>query len=213
MAVTDQEHVQHQSRIARLEAMTRQLQGRAGKPLTALPPSPVDGQEFNLQSAAMAALGVMWKFRYRQFQADGVTVNPSIYKWEFVGGAPLQSNVDVAAATAGSGSSYSDLVGSPGPDLVVPLAGDYDVHFGAVAYHPTNMVNSTYGIAVGVSAQPAISAAYSTLANGSVYQPAWSADRLNGVPLGTTLRMRYAYVSIAYNVAYRRMRVLPIRVG
>src|SRR5215218_6358847 len=52
--------------------------------VTALPGSPVDGQEVIYQNASMASVGVAWRLKYRS--ASG-----SAYKWEFIGGAPLMS--------------------------------------------------------------------------------------------------------------------------
>lgn len=90
-----------------------------GPPLvTALPGSPVDGQECYYQNAAMAALGVAWHLRYRSAASGS-------YKWEYVGGPPYESHVDTSDTR--SNSVYGALVSSPGPILVVPLAGDYIV--------------------------------------------------------------------------------------
>jgi len=74
--------------------------------LTALPAvtNADDGLEINY--LADAANGIVWRLRYRAFQADGVTPNPSAYKWEYIGGPPLrfangtQSNGTAAEAAA-----------------------------------------------------------------------------------------------------------------
>jgi hypothetical protein len=99
--------------------------------VSALPGSPIDGQEVYYQNATMAADGAMWHLRYRAYQPDRVTPNPSAYKWEFVGGSALQSlnttgetiTVTAAAVTANS------------PTLTVPLAGDYKVDSGGQLRH------------------------------------------------------------------------------
>lgn len=95
-----------------------------GVPLvTALPSSPVDGQEIYLQTAAMATAGVIWHLRYNASSS-------SPYKWECVGGPPLTTEVEIGG-TGGSTSSgtYGNLTGgtTTGPDVVVPCAGVYDV--------------------------------------------------------------------------------------
>lgn len=84
--------------------------------VSALPGSPADGQQVFYQDAAMATAGVVWNLRYR---AGGGT-----YKWEFVGGNGLSAYVQASQTTAST--TYTDL-GTVGPSLTVPLAGDYTV--------------------------------------------------------------------------------------
>jgi hypothetical protein len=86
--------------------------------LAAPPGSPVDGQLFDF--VADAANGVVWTLRYRAASA-------SAYKWEFVGGPPLRSEIETSQSTPSG--TYVDLA-TVGPTLTVPRAGDYDVTVG-----------------------------------------------------------------------------------
>lgn len=110
--------------------------------VTALPGSPVDGQECYLQTAAMAAAGVIWHLRHRASIADA-------YKWEFLGGAPLTVRQDTSYTVAGGQSSY--VAPSNAVTLTVPAAGIYDVTAEADIWHgQVSSFNSTmYSYTVG----------------------------------------------------------------
>lgn len=171
---------------------------------TSLPASPVDGQIIDYQ--ADAANGIVWRLRYN-------AASSSPYKWEFVSGSALYAKNESIAAMGGTGSSYSEPSGSSGPDITCPLAGDYDVNFGACVQHASTMINISFGICLGVTAQASLVAPTATLAGGGAWNPTWTQDRITVVSPGTVLRMRYQYSSIAWSVGYRRMSVQPLRVG
>jgi hypothetical protein len=98
--------------------------GLASPPLvTALPGAPVDGQE--IMYLASDTAGIVWHLRYRALKADGVTANPSPFKWEYVGGSELATWVSAAyvQATASTGLPAADP--ADGPFLTLPLAGEY----------------------------------------------------------------------------------------
>ena len=83
-------------------------------PVSALPGSPVDGQEIYYQDAAMATAGIVWHLRYRL--AGGT------YKWGLVGGAPL---LDESLGTSTSplntaGAWTAILPGVDTPSLAAP---------------------------------------------------------------------------------------------
>lgn len=91
--------------------------------VASLPASPVDGQECYYQNAALATLGVVWRFRYRAASA-------SAYKWEFVGGPPIFSRTsDAVTVTSGT---YG-IFGSP-PGFYNPLAGEYWIKQGVMTH-------------------------------------------------------------------------------
>src|SRR5262245_12103934 len=79
---------------------------------TTPPTNPNDGDEWIYP--ADATNGIMWRFRYRAASA-------STYKWEFVGGPPLQNSVGADIA-CGVGSAWSDDAASR---VTVPRSGDY----------------------------------------------------------------------------------------
>lgn len=89
--------------------------------VSALPGSPSDGQVVYYQSAAMAAVSVIWAFRYRAASADAK-------KWEFIGGAPLYAEVNTTETTAST--TYTD-VATVGPSITAPLLGVYECEYGA----------------------------------------------------------------------------------
>src|SRR4051812_22380129 len=66
--------------------------------VTSLPVSPVDGQE--VYYVADATNGVLWHLRYNAASA-------SAYKWEFVGGSPLESSSASNAQTTGGGTFFT----------------------------------------------------------------------------------------------------------
>lgn len=92
------------------------LVGLQNPPLvSALPGSPIDGQECYF--LADATNGIVWHLRYR------ATASGS-YKWECIGGPPLFKR-DATRFTTGS-TSWTQS-GNDQPKVTTPLAGDYDV--------------------------------------------------------------------------------------
>ena len=80
--------------------------------VTALPASPVDGQE--VYYAASPGSGVLWHLRYRSGASGS-------YKWEFLGGPPLHLDTETLFST--TSTSYT----ATGIAITAPLAGDYDI--------------------------------------------------------------------------------------
>lgn len=79
-------------------------------------PAPADGDERYFQSPELAALGVMWKFRYNKNST-------SPYKWEFVGGSEWGQLIATNEALTAVGA-WCNLA-TNGPLYTVPLSGDY----------------------------------------------------------------------------------------
>lgn len=92
----------------------------ANASVSSLPASPVDGQIINYEADATS--GVIWQLRYRSASA-------SSYKWEFIGGGCLYAQ-DTSGNRNTSSSAYQ-TTGSP--SITLPLAGDYELVFGAAA--------------------------------------------------------------------------------
>ena len=87
--------------------------------VTSLPSNPVEGQEVYFRCPDSP--WPLWHLRWTANWADA-------YKWEFIGGSGLD-----AVATPGQGGSstnYADFPTDPGPQVVLPLAGDYNFTFG-----------------------------------------------------------------------------------
>jgi hypothetical protein len=94
---------------------------------TQLPPLAYDGMECLL--LVDQNNGITWHLRYRAFQTDNVTPNPSAYKWEVVGSASdLFAEVETGENKASNGA-ISDLA-TVGPSLTIPVSGDYDFLYG-----------------------------------------------------------------------------------
>ncbi|HKE66402.1 MAG TPA: hypothetical protein VKB59_17350, partial [Micromonosporaceae bacterium] len=86
--------------------------------VTALPGSPVDGQECYF--LADAANGIVWHFRYR-------ASSPATEKWEFLGGPAL-----FASFWASFTVPHNSLTTDPNLAIPIPLSGTYLVHRQAV---------------------------------------------------------------------------------
>jgi hypothetical protein len=170
-----------------------------------LPADPDDGTEVYYQSAAMATDGLVWHLRFREASA-------SAYKWEVLGSAPpLHAEVASSASPTADGT-WRDGV-PPGPEVTVPLAGDYVVEFASSC----QVSNAGSGCAVGV----ALGAGGTPPADKYVYcQPGTVATfvfqgrkvRYDAVPSGTLLRLRFvAYFTAQFS--QREISVSPVRVG
>ncbi len=90
--------------------------------VSSLPASPINQQEcyYIVDSTSL------WHLKYR------TTTN----KWHFIGGASLSHEVGEAIGGASvntTNTSYVDLTG--GPTVTVPLAGTYEILFGAHSYN------------------------------------------------------------------------------
>jgi hypothetical protein len=94
--------------------------------VTSLPASPSDGQE--VFYAADATNNVIWNLRYRSGSA-------STYKWEFIGGDPLESFQSESSTR--SSTAYGDFA-SVGPSITAPLVGEYMAEWTAAGGNNTS---------------------------------------------------------------------------
>lgn len=98
-------------------ALAQDVAKRLPTLVTSLPGAPYDGQEVYL--VANAATRVLWHLRYNSALV-------STYKWEFVGGPPL--NVASTGSAAATGS-FADAGGS----MTLPaVTGSFDVSWGGL---------------------------------------------------------------------------------
>jgi hypothetical protein len=119
--------------------------------VTALPGSPVDGQEVYFRVAD----GVVWHLRYKAAITDA-------YKWEFLGGAPMLSLSNGVTSNITVINTWQD--GSNGAvSLTAPLSGIYDVAYGCAHAQPdqsSEVVDLGISIAgaapVGGNGQPSV---------------------------------------------------------
>jgi hypothetical protein len=166
---------------------------------------PFDGQVIDL--IADATNGINWRLRYNANSA-------SAYKWEFVGGPPMLSDVQTLEAFAGT-NAYGACP-TDGPAIIVPRAGDYVAQFNAESYNTispgTNWISPKHG-AAGTSDNDS-SVVY--LPSGSTslathYRSLW----LTALPASTDIHMYYKVSTTANtgNFRKRELRVTPIRVS
>lgn len=186
--------------------------------VTSLPGSPVDGQEVYYQStavyarsASMVTDAIIWHLRYSTVSG----------KWEFLGGGPLCDEVEASVAGV-SANGWVDLAGSVGPQVTVPLVGDYIVRGVAVSsgaasanyYHQLAIKRGANAVAAGDIISQDTRTAGSVF--GGIIQHAGQA-RFLAVPAATALKMQYNNAGAANSATPtwggRRLEVVPIRVG
>lgn len=171
--------------------------------VSSLPASPVDGQE--IYYLADSTNGIVWHLRYRLASA-------SASKWEFVGGSHLHALV--AASEGTSLTSFADL-GTVGPSITVPLAGDYDIGYGAqIAPPATSAVTGLMSIAVGgTGAVDADAVVVQTPSAGNAAGSPWRTVRKTGVAASAAVTAKYRTTNGTTNFSARTLRVTPVRVG
>lgn len=184
-----------------------EYRGDAVPPLdivSALPGSPFDGQEIYYQNAAMATAGVVWHFRYR---SGGGT-----YKWEFLGGPALYSEVAVTENI--NSASYVALT-TAGPSVALPLGGDFDVSIG---FRPdsvtaTSNVFMSYDIGATSAVDADALSSYQAASAQPIANNTMRTRRKTGLT-AVTLTAKYKSTTASSTaITNRWMSVLPIRVG
>jgi hypothetical protein len=174
--------------------------------VTSLPGSPFDGQEVNY--LADAANGVVWNLRYRAGSA-------SAYKWEFLGGAALYSQV-INGETSAS-TTFVNLA-TVGPQITVPLAGDYDIQHGARAYGSQNQISVIMSYSIGATAASANDVV--DMYSGSSYDSAIATVAPHGARIQRKTLAAGDAIVAKYRVnagtgwwGFRWLRISPVRVG
>ncbi len=176
---------------------------------TSLPASPVDGQEYDFIVNATA--GVVWRFRYRAASA-------STYKWEFIGGPPLYSEVATNQAVESPSPTYADLA-TVGPEVTLPLPGDYDIEIGMSTegrYNGTALMSYAIGATAAKDEDAVVyGSGQASSEAGDVAASMVRSKRKTGLT-AETLTAKYCYSkggSGAIQLENRFMRVTPVRVG
>lgn len=192
------------------EGVSSYTAGIIGPPLVnVLPANPIDGQECYYQSTTvvvggqtMAQIGLVWHLRYN-------VNSPSLYKWEFVGGNEIISNVPTDQARTAGGAN-NDLA-TVGPSVTVPLLGDY-------VYQATiNTYVGAAGISSFVVASPPGTSvtedqAQIYLAAAALGSSISLLGRLLAQPAGREVRIQY-FSPVAANFRFRKLMVRPLRVS
>jgi hypothetical protein len=161
---------------------------------------------------ADATNGVVWDLRYRAFQADGVTPNPSPYKWECIGPQPLVSE----AITADSSISWTTYAAPPNkPSVVAPLAGEYVFSGGAILSSPTAAV---WGALAALKFSAAAAAdsellAYFGGAGPNDYGYSSRPALKRTVTAGQVCEMHVRASASNFNISQKMLTMTPLRVG
>lgn len=177
------------------------LKSNAVSASASLPGSPVDGQE--LYYLADTTNGVVWHLRYRSGSA-------SAYKWEFVGGGALYSEVTTVETT--TSGTFVDLA-TVGPSITLPLAGDYDYDFSALesAASQTAIVGAKFGAAAVSLADEAF---VTNSASGNSSSIASGQRRKLALAASTVVKLQYTVTGGATaTFQQRHLAIMPVRVG
>lgn len=186
--------------------------------VSSLPGSPADGDE--VYYVADATNGVVWHLRYRSAASGS-------YKWEYVGGGPLQHYIATAENT--TSTSYANLT-TVGPQVTVPLAGDYDVEFGAAIIPTQGLGAPGWGSPkqASMSYAKGATAAADTWSigvldppeqgagggSGTIVQSQYGQRRETGLAAAAAIIAKYKLVQgSTAQFARRSLKVTPVRVG
>ena len=97
---------------------------------TTLPASPADGQEYILVDS-LTNPTYQWRFRYN---ADRVSVQMGVRRrLDAAGAVTTQENTSSATFVA---------LATPGPQMTLPRAGEYDFRWGAIAYNTSGSAST-----------------------------------------------------------------------
>lgn len=181
--------------------------------VTALPSSPVDGQEINF--LADPTNGVVWRLRYRAGSS-------SAYKWEYVGGAALYSEAPNAGSPSNNNINvYAAIdIDWAGPRITIPglsNGGEFDVEMGFTLDPNTSVVSPITWMSYAVSGTAALDGdAVRVSPGGSTQGAGGSFSRIKRKTFlgGATLTAQYKISVNNYVSIYARfLRVTPVRVG
>lgn len=187
------------------------VMGAIGRPrVTALTagqqgiPSPIpDG--FEVVYVADATNGILWTLKYNAGSA-------SAYKWEVIGGSDLFALV--ASASTTTSATYADLAAGAGPDVTVPLAGDYDVQIGASVGNNAVGQEAFMSYAIGGTAASDVDMVqYFPAETSSKRHSVAGQRRKTAIAAATLLRAKYRVGGGTGMWQDRWMRVRPVRVG
>lgn len=171
-------------------------------------PSGVDGLE--VYYAADDANGIVWHLRYN-------AASLSAYKWERVGGPPLEFEALVPESFNSFQPNVWGGIGANDPKLTVPLAGDY---LARATITLTTTVLATWYLGLRVGATDASIGStgyyYCTSAQLTGGFPVSMNRKLLAVPAGTVVQQRYQHNGASAANAFRGYAYLelePLRVG
>jgi hypothetical protein len=172
--------------------------------VTALPSSPVDGQQILYQ--VDTANGIYWHLRYR-------AASPNAHKWEPVGEQqPMYASIETNDNLTVAGGNAWAASATPGPDITPALAGVYRVRFGAFLNPAQVGAQAQVGVSVGTGNDPATDP---IAVNGSGYAVSVSREwKAGAVAAATRFRLMYRDAGTGTSSLSKRwISVLPVRVN
>lgn len=177
----------------------------------ALPSTPYEGQE--VIYIADATNGVAWHLKYRSAQAGS-------YKWLVIGGSPLQVgplSQNAGGDTFNNGGAYAAAsnTGGTGPNVSIPLAGDYDVTLTAYQRHGAagGVIYFSFSPPSGAAATDADALHWNSATSNQEVRHS-KVVRKAGLTVGTlSARYRATGPSSVGLVDERAIQVMPVRVG
>lgn len=169
--------------------------------VTAMPTADNRFDGMMVDYVASATDGIVWTFRYTDD-----TGHSSTYPWEFVGGGSIW-DYESAQQTTGS-TSYVNL-GTVGPDVTIPLAGDWRVDLGADFFNNATTY-SLMSFAIGGTAASDVNSVLCSAAN-EITCSRWQV--LTSIAASTQLLTKYRVAGGTGQWAKRWIAITPIRVA
>lgn len=166
----------------------------------AFPANPFVGQTFVYQ--ADRANGVYWQFVYLP--------DETVYPWKSIGGPEMRSFV---AANEGNGATINTWmdIGTIGPSIIAPLAGDYDMRMHATLTGPAAASTGSIGVAIGAGIPAIIFPSTNPVAAASNYDTSPTTTYTN-IVAGAELRVRYWANAANWGWTARYLYAKPVRV-
>lgn len=173
----------------------------AGAPgyATTLPGSPTNGQEAILVDSTTNPT-YAWSFRYNSSSAH-------TDKWEFIGGADADVEVETSQST--SSVSYVDLA-TVGPSFTLPRAGVYTFGYGASVIQSADD-NGVRSVALFGAAE--LDRIEVVSSYGSRRQVPWKCRRVAGLTGSQVVKLQYLSSVGSGTFERRRLTVRPVRVS
>lgn len=180
--------------------------------VTALPAAPVDGQEIYLQTASMAADGVVWHLRYNAAEA-------SIYKWQFLGGGALfrfgtKQSWNDRSTPNGVANQYLD---PSAPQIRIPVAGTYQLDGSVIGVtsNPTSAPGFMFGKTTSTDINWPAGDSIDSVAAGTQNTFGLSAISQIDYAANDLATMWYTNANIGGSVSFynARLQIRPVRVG
>lgn len=185
-----------------VETAIQELGARAVNAVTALPGSPVNGQEI-LFVDSLTASTYAWQFKYFSAKATN--------KWVYMGGSPAVHAISGSTATAST--AYADLGDATGPTFTLPLAGDYEVTYGCNIRPADGQDRAGLAsIFFGTTPLDADQIIF-YVSSGNKESHISRTVRGTGLSASAVVKVQYKVIGGSVTFKHRWMRVTPVAVG